>query len=155
MFGDECRPVLFRLGDVRVEIFIELLQDRFIQVEIEFAVANLPSADIHREQCADRHAESAVTTALRGVFFGCGLEQFLVRLGSEYVSRALIGGRYSGVAVHRLAVREERHSVVTADSDVAGAGDIDEVSGLRGGRQSDGGEGEGEELFDVFHFVFL
>jgi len=81
MFRDELWPVLLGLLDVLIEAFVECLYNLRIEVQIEFAIANLPGADIDRKERIESGSIGTEAAVLRRVFRRRLFEGLLIRLG--------------------------------------------------------------------------
>ncbi len=157
MLFHQAGPVLVGLGHVAIEILIEGLQDRLVQVEIQLLIANLPGIDnIHRKQGVDGYPEGTETAALGDILRGRGFEQFLVLLGCENIGRALVGGGNPRVAIDGLLVGEEGHGIEATDRDAARPSGINEFCGVsRDGEQRDGCHGFNDVFHVIYCFVFV
>jgi len=64
----EIRPVLVCFRYVSFKVLVERFEDTGIEVEIEFAVSDLPSVDLYREESSNRGSECAKSAVLRCIF---------------------------------------------------------------------------------------
>ena len=77
-------------------------ENLLIEIEVEFAVSNLPSADVHWEEGVDRGSVGAKPATLRCVGGRLGLKLFPVLLAGKQVGGALIFGGDARITVDRF-----------------------------------------------------
>src|SRR6516225_5663612 len=103
MLLDQSRPVFLRLGDIPFEVLIERFQNGLVEVEIQFAVPDLPGINnIDGEQGVHRYAVRTEAAALRQVFFRGCIKQILMLLAREKVCGAVVARGNTWISVYRL-----------------------------------------------------
>src|SRR5882724_11165751 len=84
-FIKEPRPILVRLGQISLLVFIEAVANALAVLKDQFSIDNLESIDIHRHQFVARDAVSAITAKDGFIFRGFLVKKTFVLFGSKLI----------------------------------------------------------------------